>query len=166
EWTQFGQFPPKLAYRLSSTRGSAAANGTEPAFQLQIANPPTNHRPLWLSLLHLGNDYSITNELLPLKSLEPGQHCWLESFEHSYPSKVIALHLLDELRDKGIRSIKEHFKLLISTDEFNTYSLNQKGLDLKLRMLHGCRGLYRKSRTRSLDKEDWYAMDFCVEVMR
>ncbi len=67
-----------------------------PALQLRIRN--TGHRPLWVGLLYLGADFSITNALLPKEALGPGETIWALDTNSGYPFRTIPLRIDDDGR--------------------------------------------------------------------
>ena len=158
----------RLTYQQRELQNDSASEWIEPAFRLKIENSLTNAISLWVSVLYMGSDFSIMNELCPLRELKPGQYCWLESRKAAVGcyTNDIFLHVQEEYLNQGIREITEHFKVLIATDEFNTHSLNQSGLPLEAYLMNNKRGLHRKERIDGINSLDWKAIDFAVKVVR
>lgn len=97
-----------------------------PGFKLKIIN--SGLRPLWVSLLYMGNDFGISNVLLPKEALSPGEEANVMEVVNGNAFFVIPLRLEKHHLDKGIQAIEECLKLIVSTEEFNTDLFNQKGL--------------------------------------
>ncbi len=97
-----------------------------PAFRLKITN--TGNRLLWVHALYIGNDFSITDQLLPKQDLKPGEEVWLTDVSEGFPYKTIPLQLEDAYQAWGISEIKELVKLFISTEELAVHRFNQDGL--------------------------------------
>lgn len=142
--------------------------GEEPAFRLKLKNPLSNRRTLWCSLLFLGTDYSITNELCPLKMLQPGESHWIEAIDPTTGiyTKVIPLHLQTQYFNRGINTITEHFKLFIATEAFDTKNFQQNALAIANNLGHDPRGLFRIADLEQLKFLDWKVIDFSVKVNR
>jgi len=140
----------------------------EPAFRLKLETPLSNRRPLWISLLFFGTDYSITNELCPSTMLQPGESQWLEAIDHGtgFYTKIIPLHLKKTYFNKGIHSIVEHFKLFIATEEFDTRNFQQNSLALSDFPGQKKRGLFRIKDLEQLKFIDWRVIDFSVKIIR
>lgn len=98
------------------------AQSLNPAFQLKLRN--NSLRPLWVGLLYLGSDYSVTNEILPKRCLEPNQEVWATDLFENYYYRTIPLQI--EQNDRN--TIDEYLKIIINTEEFNSDSLCQKGM--------------------------------------
>lgn len=94
----------------------------KPAFQLQLRN--TGQRTLWVGLLFLGSDFSMTNALIPKQALGPGEEIWASDVADGYPYRTIPL----QIDDSRLAAIDEYFKVFISTEELHTDMYNQKGL--------------------------------------
>ncbi|MCB0632592.1 MAG: caspase family protein [Saprospiraceae bacterium] len=100
----------------------------KPAFQFHIKN--TGSRQLWVSLLYLADDFSITNQLIPMQALEAGHDVWALDFDSAGRSYItLSLKLEDFHLRRGINTIEEHLKLIVATDPFDTNQFNQKGID-------------------------------------
>ncbi len=97
-----------------------------PAFRLKIKN--TGNHLLWVHALYMGNDFSITDQLLPKQDLKPSEEVWLTDVHEEFPFKTIPLQLEDAYQSWGISEIKEFVKLFISTEELAIHRFNQEGL--------------------------------------
>ncbi|MEZ4941898.1 MAG: caspase family protein [Saprospiraceae bacterium] len=127
-----------------------------PAFQLRVRN--TGKRPLWVGLLYLGADFSITDKLLDNLALEPGNAVWATEISNSHQYRTIPLHIHDDQRS----SVDEYLKMLISTEELSTGIYNQDGLEADRR-----EGPTRLIKERKAPKErDWAARTICVRIER
>ncbi len=128
-------------------------------FKLKITN--LSQSRLWVSTLYLGSDYSITNSLMPIEAIDSGESKWLEYYESSQfkSTKLIPLHIEDTFLRQGIYSITENFKIIASTQEFETFTLNQNAVfNVKNRLLG-----YRHPRFNFTPK-DWLTLDFSVKL--
>ena len=136
-----------------------------PRFRLKIGNPENNNRKLWYSLLFLGANYSISNELLPLADLAPGQSLWIErnTPNSKFPSTLIPMHIDSLYLQQGIDEIEEYFKLIISTEEFDTNSLNQMAYPLN--EPEATRATKNERPHLDLSTNDWIVFDFSVKVI-
>ncbi|HRI60577.1 MAG TPA: caspase family protein [Saprospiraceae bacterium] len=94
----------------------------KPALQLKLRN--TGHRTLWVSLLYLGNDFSMTNALLPKQGLGPGEEVWASDVVDGYAYRTIPL----QIEADKLAAIDEYLKVFICTEELNTDMYLQKGL--------------------------------------
>lgn len=132
----------------------------EPAFQMKIKN--NSHRRLWVSLLYLGGDFSVTNQLVPKEPLEPGQETWAKDVYENKTYLTIPIRIEDAYHSWGITSINEYFKLFICTEEFNTDSFNQEGLEMAVQA-----GDFRTAgRKRQLPRSDWAVKDIPLKIYR
>lgn len=129
-----------------------------PAFQFKVKN--TGRRSLWVSLLYLSADFGITNQLLPKQALEPGQEAWAFDLYDGHPYRTISLEVDDH---QGGSTIEEYFKLIICTDEFDTFPLNQDGLEPE-RLLHPTRKV--GFRRPAVERPDWAAKEMCLRIRR
>ena len=152
--------------KLHYSYNEAKSKWEEPAFRFKFVAPLSNRRPLWVSLLFQGTDYSITNELCPLLMLQPGESKYLEALDPltGFYTKVIPLHIQKQYYQQGIKSITEHFKLFIATEEFDTRIFNQNGLALSDGQ--DTRALFRMADLEQLKFVDWKVVDFSVKVIR
>ena len=157
-----------LEYHLNPNEPDPQFQWEEPSFRLKLKNPEHNFRPLWVSVLLLGSDFSIKNELRPPQQLKPGEEVWMESFDTDYQvfTKVIPLNLDDFHEAKGLNSITEYFKIILSTEQLDTFIFNQDGLVLNPDAQRITRGQGRRSRRKPVDNTDWKAIDFAVKVIK
>lgn len=135
----------------------------KPAFQMKIRN--TGRRPLWISLLYFSCDFSITNQLLPKQLLAPGEEAWAQDVFEGEVFRTIPLAFDEAYRQQGIKFIEEYFKLLICTEELNTDSFNQKGLDPDTGSVSPTRSLDLRCRTQP-EKRDWRAKEIKIAIIR
>lgn len=128
----------------------------KPAFQLKLRN--TGHRPIWVSMLYLGNDFSITNQLLPKVLLGSGQEMWVQEIFKGQTYRTIPLRIDEIFHRQGITAVDEYMKILHSTEELNTDMYYQKGLtaDVESTRLAG--------RGDAITGSDWAAKTVWVRV--
>lgn len=133
-----------------------AGNHIKPAFQLKFRN--AGHRPLWVGMLYLGSDFSITNQLLPKIFLGAGQEVWAQEIFKGQAYRTIPLSIDDSQCRQGITAVEEYMKILISTEELNTDVYYQKGLsaDIESTRLAG--------RGDEMAGPDWTAKTVCIRV--
>ncbi|MBC7773947.1 MAG: hypothetical protein H7246_00810, partial [Phycisphaerae bacterium] len=98
----------------------------KPAFQLKLNN--TGPRALWVSILYLGSDFSITNQLLPKALLDAGQEIWVQEIVRGQSFRTIPLQIEGKQLSQGITSVDEYMKVIISTEELNTDFYHQAGV--------------------------------------
>lgn len=116
------QKPIDLYYQYGNT-----GRWYKPGFQFKVKN--TGERTLWFSLLFLGDDFSITNQLLPKQQLKPGEESW--AFSRDNNGKVFRTNIIqiDNACHESRNGIAfEYLKLFICSDEFDTSYLNQEGM--------------------------------------
>jgi hypothetical protein len=131
-----------------------------PAFQLKIKN--TGLRTLWVSLLFLGKDFGITNQLLPSEALKPGAEAWALDVYEGHPYRTVSLRVEDEFYDWGITTIDEYLKLFICTEPFYTDDFFQEGLEMER-----AETPYRTfGRRKSPQKQDWATKDIHLKIHR
>ena len=120
-----------------------------PAFQLKVTN--TGSRNLWVSLLYLCDDCSITNQLIQKEELTPGDSIWALDIQEGIPYRTIPIEVVDDYVSRGITVIQEYLKLIICTEEFETDNLNQEGLTWGDSL-----GLKRAlGRSKAVPRPDW-----------
>jgi hypothetical protein len=100
---------------------------TEVNIQLSITN--RSNKPLCISVVYFGSDFSASNQFLRSKQVKPNENVWVE-YENG---KNIPLFLPIEYLAWGVNEVEEHFKIFVSEDRLNTDSLNQEGLPLDTR---------------------------------
>jgi len=131
-----------------------------PAFQLKVKN--TGTRRLWVSLLYLGDDFSIANRLIPKEPLDPGQETWAKDAHKGRTYLTVPVRMDDAYHSWGLTTISEYFKLFISTDEINTDFFNQEALQQEARA-----GAKRAlARGQELPCNDWGAKDIPLKIYR
>lgn len=132
-----------------------------PGFQFKVKN--TGHRPLWFSLLFLADDFSITNQLLPKQALEPEQEVWAFDLYEGHRYRTLPLEMDSHYLEKGIDAIEEYLKLIICTDEFDTFSLNQDGLEPERPAYPKRKVGFRRPRIKPAD---WTEKVACLRIRR
>lgn len=134
----------------------------EPSFQLKLKN--TSSRSLWLSVVFLGVEFGITNQLLPKQLLEPGQEIWATFKEDDFDSRTIPLLLQEAYLKRNISRVHDYIKIFVSTHEFSTDGLNQEGLSMEAQS-EPTRSIGRpRRRKRHLEVPDWTCFDIALEV--
>jgi hypothetical protein len=135
----------------------------EPAFRLKIKNQ-TGIR-FWVSALYLGDNFGIDNDLCPKEELGGGEELWLkDKDEDGNVYQTIPLRLDDSFFQLGINSIREQIKILVSTEEMDTYHYSQDGLEPDRRMEVGTkRG---KGRYPGISGSDWRTFDIELLIQR
>lgn len=132
----------------------------QPGFKLKIKN--TGYRTLWVSLLFLGDDFGISNVLLPKQALKPGEEASATDVVNGYPYFVIPLRLAQQHLPNGIHAIEECLKVMISTEEFNTDLFNQKGLPPdEGQPLQPMRDV---GRIKEVETKDWRTLEIWVRI--
>lgn len=103
-----------------------AGKAKQPRFALEIKNK--SGKPLWMSVVYLTADFSITNELLPNKKeiVDNGDLVRVSAGGE----EKIWLSIPKPLREFNILEIKEFVKIFVSTDELNTDNYNQNALPM------------------------------------
>ena len=131
-----------------------------PAFQLKLTN--TSNRTLWCSLVFLGDNFSVSDQLMYAQELKPGEFAWaLEDYDgETYRTHCLEMH--DIYQQWGITNITDYFKVIISTQAFDTHPLNQKGLALEGRD-SSTRSFRRRS---SVPRFDWATKDIKLQIHR
>jgi hypothetical protein len=147
------QDPPTFEYQFRQGKWH------EPVIQLKITN--TGDRPLWVSLLYLGDDFSISNRFLPVEKLNPGHPVWAKEIVDDYSYISIPIRITPEQLDSGVRFIHEYMKLFIATDSFSTDSYYQEGLPREVVKSDRAGG-----RTRgSIKRNDWKCVEIPLRVL-
>lgn len=126
----------------------------KPAFQLQLRN--NGNRTLWVGLLYLGSNFSMTNALIPKQALGPGDEVWASDVVDGYSYRTIPL----QIDDSRLAAIDEYLKVFISTEELNIDMYNQKSLaaDTDTHRAIGWR--------QQPQEKDWAAKTVAVRVER
>jgi hypothetical protein len=130
-----------------------------PIIQVRITN--TGPRPLWVSLLYLGDDFSVTNQLLRSEKLNPGEHAWALYIHDGIPCRSIPIRITPEQLEAGVFYIHEYLKLIICTTEFSTDSYVQEGLS---RFAHGAENTRSAGRLIRMSEPDWKSLEIPLFV--
>ena len=131
-----------------------------PTFQLKVGN--TGKRKLWFSILYLGDDFSINNMLLPMQELAPGEYAWAVEVHNGKTYRTHQLMMDEVYHEWGISSITDYFKIIVSTHEFDTHSLNQDGLEPEYTPSPSRRFSFRKS----ISHFDWTSKEIQIHIQR
>ena len=121
--------------------------------QMCVTNRDT--RPLWISCVYFSDDFSITNQFMPKKFLNPGETAWLEYLN----KKDIPLYIQPEFLSWGVNTLKEYFKIFVSTDELDTYIHNQDALPLDLRAAGSTKRAIGRPMSTTIPLADWRCFD-------
>lgn len=138
----------------------------KPAFQLSLRN--RSDRTLWTSLLYLGSDFSITNQLIPKQALEPAsEKLWAADVYKGHPHLTIPVKMENYYHTQGIEHITEHIKILVSTEEFDSNYYNQKGIDFE-QTSAGAEPLRSLSGREEMEEEktDWTTYEINLQIQR
>ncbi|MEG4856420.1 caspase family protein [Microcoleus sp. K1-B6] len=95
----------------------------EPTFQIKLKN--TSHESLYCTVINLTDRYAVKTGLFSTAGiwLKPDEEAW------ALERKVIYSRLSKELWEQGITEIKDIYKLIVSTAEFDANFLTQDPLD-------------------------------------
>lgn len=128
----------------------------KPAFQLKLRN--TGRRALWVGMLYLGSDFSMTNQLLPKVMLAPGEECYAQEIYKGFAYRTIPLRIEADQLSQGISTVDEYIKILISTEELHTDFYFREGLatDTGSTRLAG--------RKEELQGQDWATKTIWIRV--
>lgn len=130
-----------------------------PAFQLKLKN--TGFRTLWVSVLYMGYDFSITNHFLPKEALVPGGEVWMRDLVEGQSFLTIPLQIDTPYLRQGLYAIEEYIKLLVSTGEFSTDGFEQAGLPPDTD-----EAPHRMAVQRKLpEQRDWQAKEIFVNIV-
>jgi len=126
-------------------------------FQMEFIN--NGNRPLWISLLYLSDDYSITNRLMNGYQLNPASSAWvLQANKKGNLTKDITVKMSDELYANGLPKTTEYMKIIISNSEFDTNHFNQGSLI-------STRQLESPMESKSVDFEsEWISKTLSLEI--
>ena len=108
--------------------------------QIQINNEVAGRFPgkYYVSVLYLSSKFGITNKYLPKESLLSGKDQTAElSFDEKINQKhyrfvTIRLNVDDQYLKYGVTEITDYLKIYISSRNFSTDKLSQKGLELDI----------------------------------
>ena len=140
----------------------ANGNWHKPAFQLKIKN--TGHRQLTVSLLYLGENFSITNQLIQAQILEPDQEVWALDHADGRTYITIPLQLEDHYLQAGIETIPEFFKVIVCTEPFDTDRFNQSGIPWRVPSAAGVtRALAGRGQ---IEKPDWQYFEIPILIQK
>ncbi len=130
-----------------------------PTFRLSIKN--TDFRPVWVSVLYLGVDYSISNILMASERLSAGKEAWCGFNQDGHFNKNIPIVVLDSLHKQGITKSTNYLKIIVSTSAFVTDQFNQTGIQLDT--VRGSENRAAKKRAR---KQDWLIQTIPIAIYR
>lgn len=113
-------------------------------------------KPLWVSAVYFGSDFTISNQFLRKKFINSGETAWIEYKNE----RNIPLNVPPEFLSWDINEIEEYFKIFVSTDEIDTDVHNQEGLPLDERS--GAKRAIGGLQTASMDDWRTFERDFHV----
>ena len=115
--------PADKDYRAEFLYNSETGRWKEPILKFQL----TNHsdRRLYCALLELGSSYYVSPELIPGEWLGPGEKIWARP----YGSDILHPTIDDVLWQQGVTEIRDTYKVIVSTEEFDASLLYQDALD-------------------------------------
>ena len=166
KWLSLNSGEIELPYIYSKTTKKWRA----PEFRVKV----TNHsdRTIYCSLLALIFDYSITNALLPRAELKPGETAF------AFEGESVQAILRESLYQLGITQIRNSLVLLVSTEDFDSKMLEQRGLKQMTQFRStGSRNtlelLFNKANTRNfgrkseaLPNSDWFTHRISMTIIR
>jgi hypothetical protein len=128
----------KLKYQYDTQSGK----WKKPGVKFMIRNH--SGKNLYAALLHLEADFSISAKFFPgewfgLREVKAGDNvlrttevneAYIGQNDQYKNGRVIRLSVPNELLQQGITEVEDHFKLIISTEEFSAYELEQGALQL------------------------------------
>lgn len=156
---------PKLNYQFRPKVTYFDSIGLGPMFRLKIKNSVKNTRKLWFSVLFLEANYGISNDLMRICELEPGEEKCLEYYdknESAYTS-VIPLEIHKAYLNHKVFKLREFIKIIISTHEFSTNVFNQDPVPFDQNLLVS----RSVGRTKEVPKPimDWTTIDFSIQTV-
>jgi Caspase domain len=99
---------------------------SKPALGLSLKN--NTGQALWVSIVWLSADFSITNKTLPTGK-EQVAASNLVRISNGGNDKI-SIEIPKNLRNKGVLEVTEYLKVFVSTDELNTDTYNQSALEM------------------------------------
>ncbi|MDX1905636.1 MAG: caspase family protein [Bacteroidia bacterium] len=149
-----------FVFRYRKSGGAEA----RPRFRVRVTN--TTGQRLFCSLLYLSSQFEINPDLLFNGGLwlDPGASAWALS------ARVIQAEVADALYATGRREVRETFKLIAGTQEFDARLMRQPELGLPLPVTRG----EAKTNTRALifgdgsgaGSDDWNTNTMSVSIVR
>lgn len=119
----------------------------QPTFRIKLTN--TSNEPLYCAVVNLTDRYAVKTGLF-LKAgiwLKPGEEAW------ALEGKAIYALLPKELWEQGITEIKDIYKLIVSTAEFDANLLTQEPLDApRTRSIGGLAGKRKSTLNRLMNQ--------------
>jgi len=130
-----------------------------PEFQLQFIN--NGNKTIWLSVLYLSDDYSITNALMNSYQLNPKKSAWLfQNNDDGDIIKNIKVKLSDDLYTNGLKITDEYLKIIISNSAFDTNYFNQNSAS----------EINNNRKNNAVNNQakqiEWKAETICLQIIR
>jgi len=130
-----------------------------PEFQLQFIN--NGNKSLWISVLYLSDDYSITNALMNSYQLNPHKSAWLfQNNDDGDVIKNIKVKLSDDLFEKGLKTTNEYLKVIVSNSAFDTNYFNQNSAS---QINTNRKNATENNQTKQVD---WKTETVCLQIVR
>ena len=107
--------------------------------KLKITN--NSDKNLFVSLLYLGKDFSVTNQFLRMKEIKQGESVYPE-YENA---AELPMFFDEKYARQNKKQITEYFKIFISEKPFDTDAFNREGLSLDNRSSGPTRSIGRRS---------------------
>lgn len=138
----------------------ASGKWQQPAIQLKITN--TGNRNLWVCALFLAGNFGISDQLLPVHELAPGQEVWARDLFNEHEYLTIPVGIEDVYQSWGIETVQEYLKILACTAPLQTDHLVQKGMELEARP--GTERFY--GRRKKPAPPDWASFTLQFDIFR
>lgn len=141
-----------------------AGKTKQPRFALEFKNK--SGKQLWVSVVYLTSEYSITNSLLPNKKelIDNGDLVRISAGGE----EKIWLSIPKSLRELNVLDVKEHIKVFVSTDELNTDNYNQSALPMDPALMRGATKSFSSEEEVEVIEEtlvpDWRTYDFELKI--
>ncbi len=136
------------------------ASDKETRFRLKITN--TSQRPLWMSVVYFGSDFSMDNGFLRKVFLQPGQSEWAR-YQPEGANENLPFYIPPAYLTWGVNELSEYFKIFVGTDEINTDVYRQDGLQPDDRS--GALRAMGLPAARSIASADWRAYDVPFKIV-
>lgn len=135
----------------------------EPGFQFKITN--TGFRKLFVSTLNMEANFKISNKMMAMEEIAPGETVWLLDNFQGNTYRTIPLRVDDAYHSWNVTEAKEYMKVFISTDpNLDTNQYNQEGLEFDVRNVTAKRA-GRSSRANP-NIPDWKTVEIPLVIVR
>jgi pimeloyl-ACP methyl ester carboxylesterase len=152
QWTK--GLPLHCSYDLINGKAS------QPRLGLSVKN--NAGKPLWVSIVWLSADFSISNKYIPTgKELIPQNNLVRLSTEGE---DKVWLSIPKELRSKNVLEVTEYLKIFVSTDELNTDTYNQAALPMDGLRAKGGAAQEEEDTPANVVAPDWRTYDVELRI--